>query len=262
MSVATVNLNALADFQPSLCIPRVFHNITESKIRRVFNELGFIRNVDIKQRYNEKGEVCKKVYIHFDKWFWNEKARYVREEVMLGNEVKVVYDEPWYWKVSALTEDNRLEHREEKQVDERPRDSYYERPRNEKPSLTSEPTDMDEVQRIIKEASKQSEYKERKERKEREYKERTERKEREYNERKEQDKKYRERKEKERKEREIERQQKEIERQLQEKKERDIEIRNQTDNDDEYADQKLTINYGNVEFPVVRRQLRMKQVDK
>ena len=99
----TIDLRFLAESQPSLCIPRVFNNITETKIRQVFDELGLgkISKIDIKERKNEKGEPVKKLYIHFEKWFWNESAQSARRKLISGKEIKIVYDNPWFWKVSA-----------------------------------------------------------------------------------------------------------------------------------------------------------------
>ena len=100
----TFNLNLLAETQPSICIPRVFNNITDKKIRQVFDELslGKISRIDIvKERKNEKGEVFNRVYIHFEKWFWNEDAQTARRKLILGKEIKIIYDKPWFWKVSA-----------------------------------------------------------------------------------------------------------------------------------------------------------------
>jgi hypothetical protein len=101
--VAIVDLRYLAESQPSLCIPRVFNNITESRIRQVFDDLGLgkISRVDIKERKNEKGDSFKRVYVHFDKWFWNEDAQAARRKLVSGKEIKIVYDNPWFWKVSA-----------------------------------------------------------------------------------------------------------------------------------------------------------------
>lgn len=93
----------LQDSQPSLCIPRVFNNITERRIRHVFDELrlGKIERVDIKERRNEKGDTFKRVFIHFEKWYWNDDAKEVRRKLLEGKEIKIVYDNPWFWKVSA-----------------------------------------------------------------------------------------------------------------------------------------------------------------
>lgn len=93
----------LQDSQPSLCIPRVFNNITERRIRHVFDELrlGKIERIDIKERRNDKGDTFKRVFIHFEKWYWNEDAQEARRKLLEGKEIKIVYDNPWFWKVSA-----------------------------------------------------------------------------------------------------------------------------------------------------------------
>lgn len=103
MSEPIVDLRLLASSQPSLCIPRVFNNITEVRIRQVFYELGLgkISRVVVKEHKNEIGHSFKRVYIHFDKWFWNKDAQSVRRKLVSGKEIKIVYDNPWFWKVSA-----------------------------------------------------------------------------------------------------------------------------------------------------------------
>jgi hypothetical protein len=103
MTEAVIDLRYLAESQPSICIPRVFNNITEARVRNVFDDLGLgkISRVDVKERKNEKGETFKRVYVHFDKWFWNEDAQAARRKLISGKEIKIVYDNPWFWKVSA-----------------------------------------------------------------------------------------------------------------------------------------------------------------
>lgn len=103
MTESIINLHFLAESQPSICIPRVFSNILEPRIREVFNDLnlGKIRKIDIVERNNEKGEPFKRVFIHFEKWFWNDNAKAARGKLISGKEIKIVYDNPWFWKVSA-----------------------------------------------------------------------------------------------------------------------------------------------------------------
>ena len=88
---------------PSLCIPRVFPNIDEKRIRRIFNELnlGVIQRVDIVNKTTEKGEKFNRVFIHFQEWFTNSNATTAKERLLNGKEIKIVYDDPWFWKVSA-----------------------------------------------------------------------------------------------------------------------------------------------------------------
>lgn len=89
--------------QPSLCIPHVFSNITENRIRRVFDELklGKIKRIDILQRRNSRGQNYNRVFIHFHKWYNGEEAVQARTRLISGKDIKIVYDNPWFWKVSV-----------------------------------------------------------------------------------------------------------------------------------------------------------------
>lgn len=89
---------------PSLCIPRVSNHFDANKIRRVFEDvkLGRIDKIDIVERRNpSNGEVYKRVFIHFHKWFYNEQAQNARNRLMEGKDIKIVCDNPWFWRVSA-----------------------------------------------------------------------------------------------------------------------------------------------------------------
>ena len=88
---------------PSLCIPRVFPNIDEKRIRRIFNDLalGEIDRIDIVAKTTEKGEKFNRIFVHFRRWHTNQDAVTARERLLNGKEIKIVYDDPWFWKVSA-----------------------------------------------------------------------------------------------------------------------------------------------------------------
>ena len=88
---------------PVMCIPRVFPNIDEKRIRRIFDELnmGEIDRVDIVGKTTEKGEKFNRVFVHFRKWHSNSNADTARERLINGKEIKIIYDEPWFWKISA-----------------------------------------------------------------------------------------------------------------------------------------------------------------
>jgi hypothetical protein len=91
---------------PSLCIPRVYSNIDEARIRRVFEELdmGDIQRVDVIGKTNEKGDKFNRVFVHFKQWNASENANIARERLINGKEIKILYDDPWFWKVSAYRE--------------------------------------------------------------------------------------------------------------------------------------------------------------
>ena len=103
MTEFVVDLRYIAENQPSLCIPRVFNNIDEHRIRTVFDQLrlGEIERIDVVARKNDKGEPFKRVYVHFKFWYGNTVAQEARRKLISGKEIKVVYDNPWFWKVSA-----------------------------------------------------------------------------------------------------------------------------------------------------------------
>jgi hypothetical protein len=118
---------------PSLCIPRVFSNIDEKRIRHIFDELnlGIIERVDIVNKTTEKGEKFNRVFVHFRRWFSNSNADTARERLLNGKEIKIIYDEPWFWKVSAYRPPQ----------EERQRASHASHPQKKKPTLQFEDSD-------------------------------------------------------------------------------------------------------------------------
>lgn len=87
----------------SLCIPRVFKNITEKRVRAIFYslKLGFVERVDMVAKTSEKGEEFWRVFVHFSEW--NEKnptAVQMRQKLDAGEKTKIVYDSPWFWLIS------------------------------------------------------------------------------------------------------------------------------------------------------------------
>jgi hypothetical protein len=101
--MSQINLRTIPNNLPSLCIPRVFPNIDEKRIRRIFNDLGLgeIHRIDIVNKTTDKGEKFNRIFVHFQRWFSNSNADTARERLMNGKEIKIIYDDPWFWKVSA-----------------------------------------------------------------------------------------------------------------------------------------------------------------
>lgn len=94
---------------PVLCIPRVYPNITESRIRKIFDDLamGTLERIDIVSKTNEKGEKFNRVFVHFRRWNNSDNANTARERLLNGKEIKIIYDDPWFWKISAYREAER-----------------------------------------------------------------------------------------------------------------------------------------------------------
>lgn len=88
---------------PSLCIPRTHANIRKERIFAVIRSLGlgFIGRIDIVEKVDEKtGTPFIRVFIHFTKWFQNAQTRQFLEHLETQKSANIVYDEPWFWKVT------------------------------------------------------------------------------------------------------------------------------------------------------------------
>jgi hypothetical protein len=94
----------------TLCIPRVFSNIGEKRIRSVFYalKLGHIGRIDIVSKISERGEKFNRVFIHFERWFDTTNALSALKLLSEGNDIKVIYDDPWFWKVSTYRKQARV----------------------------------------------------------------------------------------------------------------------------------------------------------
>lgn len=97
------SINDIAINEPSLCIPFVFANITEERIREVFShlELGEIERIDTVWRDSSTGGEHQRVFIHFKQWNSDENTTRTRQALLDEETIKVVYDDPWFWKISA-----------------------------------------------------------------------------------------------------------------------------------------------------------------
>lgn len=103
---SAIDFRTLPACVPSLCIPRVYPNINEARIRKIFDDLdlGIIERVDIIGKTTEKGDKYNRVFIHFKTWFAGGNAEVARVRLLSGKDIKIIYDEPWFWKISAYRE--------------------------------------------------------------------------------------------------------------------------------------------------------------
>lgn len=89
--------------EPSVCIPRVFKSTTRKDLYTVIErlDLGAVERIDMVPKTNDRGESYHKVFIHFKQWNKNPLAKATREKLLQGEEIKIVYNEPWFWKCTA-----------------------------------------------------------------------------------------------------------------------------------------------------------------
>ena len=86
----------------SLCIPRLFNNITHRRVKGVFikQNWGFVERVDV-IHYGDH----KKAFVHFRKgsWNWNVRTAQILDQLQRGEQIHLRYEngKPWFWHVGV-----------------------------------------------------------------------------------------------------------------------------------------------------------------
>lgn len=83
----------------SIVIPRMFNNLNWRRVKHIFVQanFGFVERVDVVAKGDHKT-----AYVHFAPGKWNmrsHEARHFLTKLQNGEEVQLVYDDPWYWKI-------------------------------------------------------------------------------------------------------------------------------------------------------------------
>lgn len=85
----------------SVCIPRIFANVSNKRIVNTFERLnlGKIADMNIVWKTGRDGNAYKMAFIHFNEWNNTcQSAINLRNKIENPNiEAKLVYDDPWYW---------------------------------------------------------------------------------------------------------------------------------------------------------------------
>tara|TARA_X000000950_G_scaffold265139_1_gene339100 strand:+ start:1700 stop:2314 length:615 start_codon:yes stop_codon:yes gene_type:complete len=86
----------------SICIPRVFNNISGGRIKGIFIGLnyGYVERVDVVPVHNKD---FNRAFVHFRAGSWNLKnieAKRFLSQLQRGESCKLYYDKQWFWQVS------------------------------------------------------------------------------------------------------------------------------------------------------------------
>ena len=87
----------------TICIPKVDSRIKKKFIKEVFIkfDFGFIKKIDLIQI--DKSQRC---FIHYNYWNDNELSKEILDILNNGQDFKIMYHDPWYWKCSAFRSPN------------------------------------------------------------------------------------------------------------------------------------------------------------
>ena len=103
MSTQQVIMSALIT-EPSICIPRTLNNVTRQQVKEVFETVigrGTVERVDIVANKQNDGQPFCRIFVHFRYWPNSDEIMSIRQRLLDGEMIKVVYDNPWFWKCSA-----------------------------------------------------------------------------------------------------------------------------------------------------------------
>jgi hypothetical protein len=84
----------------SLFVPHVYSNFTSAMVTEVFNGLhiGEVKSVDLIPKMGSDSKRYNAAYIHFTSWHDTKVAHDFQKRLLdPKQEVKVMYDHPWYW---------------------------------------------------------------------------------------------------------------------------------------------------------------------
>lgn len=90
--------------EPSVCIPRTLNNVTRQDVKDVFEVVigrGTVERVDIVVNRQNDGQPFCRIFVHFRYWPNTPEIMSIRQRLLDGEMIKVVYDNPWFWKCSA-----------------------------------------------------------------------------------------------------------------------------------------------------------------
>ncbi len=81
----------------TLCIPRVNKELPRQYIFQVLSSLR-IGYIDKIFEYPSKTDATyKRVVIKFKSWVENDKSNIITKRFAENKDIKIVYNEPWYW---------------------------------------------------------------------------------------------------------------------------------------------------------------------
>ena len=89
---------------PSICIPHTLKTTNWAFVKKTFENIldsNCIKKVDVINKKNKNNLDYKCIFIHFNEWPSSEYAESIKKKLLNGDEIKIVYNFPLYWKCYA-----------------------------------------------------------------------------------------------------------------------------------------------------------------
>ena len=84
----------------SICIPKLYRNVTKNTVKSILDNhnFGTIKKIDVV--LSGKNKIA---FVHYSSWNNNEKSIKVKNILENGEDFKVMYNMPWFWKCVKAT---------------------------------------------------------------------------------------------------------------------------------------------------------------
>ncbi len=93
----------ISNSEPSICIPRAVNNIAQESIKNIFESIfgnDSVERIDIINENIYTSKFCK-IFVHFKYWSNDIDVDVIRQRLIRGDNIKIVYSAPSFWKCSA-----------------------------------------------------------------------------------------------------------------------------------------------------------------
>jgi NTP pyrophosphatase (non-canonical NTP hydrolase) len=62
-------------------------------------QIGKVNHVDFVAKFGKGNKIHHSAYLHFDSWYDTKASKNMQSDLEVGKEVRMYYDEPWYWQI-------------------------------------------------------------------------------------------------------------------------------------------------------------------
>jgi len=89
----------------TICIPKVHKKYNYKWVFQIINKykIGKIKNINLTPYHNSPH--FNKIIIYFEYWHNTEKNINIYNHMDSGGNIKIIYDEPWFWKCFKYVSD-------------------------------------------------------------------------------------------------------------------------------------------------------------
>ena len=134
---------------PNIYIPMLFSNISHVRLGKIIEHLDIFTPaiINLEEKQDLKGNTCNCAFIQVEYWHDTPQGRELRSKLLADEEVKIVFDDPWYFIFKRKHEEEEVKIKTAPQQQSPEDNSEFEiaeAPRNVRGvSRTPSPTDPD-----------------------------------------------------------------------------------------------------------------------